>query len=206
MESMISAVLAYSFRPGWWRLGIGDRAAALAEVSDALAAAKRRGMTKAEMYESLRHDCNVIFWLMAGDADDVIAARSRIEESMGAYARARHGFLSVYESKTAERGAARKYFVAYLISKSPDWHLLSKERRAGIMAEHIAMAKGDPDNKGIESYTTASFGISDSEFVVLYELDSLPEWVRVTQRLRRAKARAWITKEAPILVGRAMHP
>jgi Uncharacterized conserved protein, COG3253 len=69
------------------------------------------------------------------------------------------------------------------------------------MAEHIGMARSHPESGQIRSYTTYSFGLGDQEYVVLYEASSLTAWSHVTEKLREAKARKWIVKEEPILVG-----
>ncbi len=94
-----------------------------------------------------------------------------------------------------------KYFVAYPMKKSVDWYLLPFDEREKIMMEHINIAKNHPKNNGIRSYTTYSFGIGDYEFVVIYEIPNLSDWVEVVEKLREAKARKWITKEEPLLVG-----
>ncbi|MBW9142061.1 MAG: chlorite dismutase family protein, partial [Candidatus Aramenus sp.] len=70
-----------------------------------------------------------------------------------------------------------------------------------IMREHIEIARTHPKNDGIRSYTTYSFGVADYEFVVIYEAPSLTNWIEVVEKLREAKARKWVTKEEPILVG-----
>jgi chlorite dismutase len=85
--------------------------------------------------------------------------------------------------------------------KDPTWYLEPSEDRKRIMSEHISMAVNDPENSDIRSYTTYSYGIGDQEFIVMYETDSLTDWSHVTQRLREAKQRKWITKEYPIFVG-----
>jgi len=73
--------------------------------------------------------------------------------------------------------------------------------REDIMREHIKVAREHPKNKGIKSYTTYSFGVEDYEFVVIYEIPSLPEWVEVVEKLREVRARKWITREEPIITG-----
>ena len=55
----------------------------------------------------------------------------------------------------------------------------------------------DKEKKSVSVY----FGIADYEFVVIYEIPNIFEWVAVTEELRSAEARKWITNEAPILTG-----
>ncbi len=69
------------------------------------------------------------------------------------------------------------------------------------MAEHVKIAVESKYNKGIVSYTTKAFGIADYEFVVIYEIPDIYDWVAVTEELRAAKARKWVTKETPIYAG-----
>ncbi len=201
MGLLISNVLGYGLSWEWWELDRREREGILSEVSAVTSHAKSSGFLKAETYESLRYDCNLIFWLLAGEPKEVMSVKAGLDKSFGKYATARYGFLSAYENKGGKDTKGKDYFVAYPISKSPEWYLLDRGDRMGIMAEHTNMAITDPNNKGINSYTTMSFGIDDNEFVVLYELDSIQDWVLVTQNLRSAKARRWITNEKPILVG-----
>jgi chlorite dismutase len=203
MESYISSVLAYGLAPDWWELPCNQRKNVISNVSEILTAARndKEGTLKAEAFESLRHDCNIIVWLLVKNPERVVELRTRLEKALGRCALRKYGFLSVYEPRHQESGEDRRYFVAYPLSKSPDWYLLDKGKRAGIMAEHINMAKTSANNSGINPYTTLSFGIDDCEFVVLYEVDSIPEWVAVTQDLRHANAHEWVTNEKPVLVG-----
>ncbi len=99
-----------------------------------------------------------------------------------------------------------EYFVAYPMSKSPEWYLLDYDERKEIMMDHIRSAMSNPEQEGIRSYTTYSFGIGDQEFVVLYEVPDLAKWSHVTEKLREAKARKWISKETPILIGMYSDP
>lgn len=204
MESFLSNVLAYKLRSSWWRLGKEKRMKIFYDIRTILSEIHGNNdqYIKAEIYSSLRPDSSVLFWLMMKDSNDLNATRAKLEKVFGPYATLRYGFLSVYDAKRPKDGSGKDYFVAYPISKDPEWYLLPKERRSEIMAEHIKLATGDVNNKGINSYTTDSFGIDDNEFVVLYELNSIPEWVAVAKNLREAKARKWITNEKPLLVGR----
>ncbi len=204
MGFFISNVLAYKFRPSWWELEKDRRKMILDELRETLKGVGGGGgkVLKAEIYSSLRYDCSIIFWLLLNKPEELPVARAKLEKILGRHASIKHGFLSVYEQKKEKGDEKREYFVAYPISKDPEWYLLDKVERSEIMAEHIKIATENPNNKGINSYTTMSFGIDDNEFVVLYELNSIEEWVLVTQSLREAKARKWMTNEKPILVGR----
>lgn len=203
MGGFLSNVLAYKLRPSWWRLKkekrtkvIHDLKTILNEIHDIA-----NQDIKAEIYSSLRPDSSMIFWLLMKDSYGLNSVRAKLEKVLGSYASLKYGFLSIYDANKPKDSSGKEYFVAYPISKSPEWYLLPKEKRSEIMAEHIKLATSDINNKGINSYTTISFGIDDNEFVVLYELNSIPDWVAVTKNLREAEARKWITNEKPILVG-----
>ena len=199
----ISNVLAYRLTPKWWELEQDKRKSTIAEIFSILSDTKKSGNNtlKAEAYESLRYDCNIIVWLVVKNPKDAICIRAKLAKALGGYAKIKYGFLSVFESKSMGNNSKKDYFVAYPVSKSQEWYLLDKGKQSDIIMNHINMAKTDASNKGINSYTTLSFGIDDGEFVVLYELDSIPEWVDVTQHLRSANAHRWVVKESPILVG-----
>ncbi|MCL4314250.1 MAG: chlorite dismutase family protein [Candidatus Thermoplasmatota archaeon] len=167
-------------------------------------------VVSAKLFTSLRFDCDYVLWVTARNVNIIPAIRSALEAS--GYLRSfPYYFLSLYEDSpytkegiTLEdtlRKGSLNYLVAYPMSKSNDWYLLPFDERKRIMAQHIGMAVSHRENRNIRSYTTYSFGISDQEFVVIYEVDSLVAWSHVTSKLREAEARKWITKETPILVG-----
>lgn len=168
------------------------------------------------MYRSIRHDCDVIFWLSSHNPMDMSLFKESIMRAMKGYGSAQYSMFSLYEhspylrdARSLEdtlRFAPKKYFVAYPMSKTPDWYLIDYDERKKILAEHIGMATSDPENQDIRSYTTYSYGLGDQEFVVLYETDSLSQWSHVTGKLREARARKWIIKEEPIFIGILSEP
>ncbi len=199
----ISEVLSFAYAPNWWALKKEDRES---KLSGLLSKLKSWGAScnaaKAELYDSLRWDSDVIFWLMCQDPKEIMEAKLMIGESLSEYAVAKSGFLSVYSSSKEKADLeGRDYFVAYPMSKKPDWYLLGKEESKRIIADHVKIAVESSHNRGITSYTTKSFGIADYEFVVIYEIPNIFEWAAVTEELRSAEARKWITNEAPILTG-----
>lgn len=155
--------------------------------------------TTVKFYSSLRYDINLIFWVTSENWEKVLTFRVFLEKTFGDAGAIKYGFLSVCE-KPASANTESKYFVAYPMKKSPEWYLLPENERKELTSEHIAIAKSSND-KNILSYTTRSFGISDEEFLVIYEVPSLHDWTRVVENLRYAKSRRWIIKEEPVLVG-----
>ncbi len=168
------------------------------------------------MYRSIRHDCDVIFWLSTHDPMDMSRFKESIMRAMKGYGTAQYSMFSLYEHspylrdvrslEDTLRFVPKRYFVAYPMSKTPDWYLIDYDERKKILAEHIGMATSHPENQDIRSYTTYSYGLGDQEFVVLYETDSLSQWSHVTGKLREATARKWIIKEEPIIIGILSEP
>ncbi|KAA8923412.1 chlorite dismutase family protein [Thermoplasma sp.] len=170
------------------------------------------GFINFHLYRSYRTDSDIIFWYSSRDPDLMILAKDRVQSIMRQFASPAYSSISIYDespynamNKKLEDSLKLpplRYFVAYPMSKTPDWYLLDFDTRKDIMHEHVKMALNHPDEKGIRSYTTYSFGIGDQEFVVLYEVPDIAAWSRVTEKLREARARKWIVKETPILLGR----
>ena len=171
----------------------------------------RESLLHFQAYQSMRADSDYIFWFSSRNSEDLVRAKQRLNLAFGIYGRAVYGMFAIYEhspyardGKTLEdtlRMPPKKYFIAYPMIKDPSWYLEPSEDRKKIMAEHISMAVNDPENDDIRSYTTLSYGIGDQEFIVMYETDSLENWSHVTQRLREARQRKWVTTEYPIFVG-----
>lgn len=175
----------------------------LRELRKFIGAWKRRdGTIKGEIYRSLRYDSDILIWFMAERPEDIYDAKSGACNILKGY-EATMGFLSIYRMRhrPKERSGRHNYFVAYPMSKSPEWYLLDEAERKRIIAEHVGIATNSKSNDEIISYTTESFGIDDNEFVLIYELKSIANWVAVTEELRHATARRWVVNERPILTG-----
>lgn len=201
-EEYISEVLSFYYTERWWALDVPARTAESESIKSKLKAWRESSKAlKAETYGSLRGDSDLIFWLMCKDPRELLVAKLMLEESLSGLAHFSQGLLSVYSEAAEKRQQGGDYFVAYPMSKTPDWYLLDKEESKRIVADHVNMAINSRHNNGIISCTTKSFGIADHEFVVIYEMPSLYEWVKVTEELRSATARKWITRETPILTG-----
>jgi len=209
-EEIYMMVLTYTLEPEWWQSEPIFRSRVVARLKQLMRFDAKEPFFR-RSYKSLRHDCDLIFWLASRDVEALADFKLAINKSVLGFAQPSFSMLSLYEDspylkpkmKLSETlsGEPLKYFIAYPMSKDPEWYLLDFEERRKLIAEHIGIARAHPEAKGIRSYTTYSFGLGDQEFVVLYETDSLIAWSHVTQKLREAKARKWITEEAPIFVG-----
>lgn len=209
-DTIYVMVLAYKMLPEYWN-SLGDRRS---EVMSNISASIKEYSSRfihIKTYKSLRFDNDLIFWYSSYNPEDLADFKFQLNDAMQGLATAQYSMLSLYEhspylmeGKKLEdtlKNEASRYFVAYPMSKNPEWYLIDYERRKKIMAEHIGSAASNPESKGIRSYTTYSFGLGDQEFVVLYETDSLAAWSHVTGKLREVEARRWIVNETPILVG-----
>jgi len=162
-------------------------------------------------YYSLRHNCDIIFWVSSFDTNTLIKFRITMNKLFSEIGEENYSLLSIYKQSPyfkAKHNLAEylklkplRYFVAYPMKKSPEWYLLPFSDRDEMMSEHITTAMNHPKAKGIRSYTTYSFGITEDEFVVIYELTSLDNWVEVVEKLREVKARKWTLREEPVLIG-----
>lgn len=194
----------------WWVEAKEERRKIIGEIEE-LESKFKSSLISLKRYISLRFDSDIIYWLSSFDTSPIIDFRYNLLSILRNLASESFSMFSIYKPSPYTKGnfsiesalslEPLRYFIAYPMKKSVDWYLLPLEEREKIMGEHIRIARTHPKNKGIRSYTTYSFGIGDYEFVVIYEAPSLPEWVEVTEALREAKARKWVTKEEPILVG-----
>ncbi len=202
-KQLFSEVLSVRFSREWWGKSRSERKRIIKGLVKRLKDWKiDANAEKGELYVSLRSDSDLIFWFMAVKPESLVKAKLMVGEMIGTFALASHGFMSVYDSHTTkETQRDNIYFVAYPISKDREWYLLDEGERKRVTAQHIRIAVESKNNNGAVSYTTKSFGIGDNEFVVIYELAGIPEWVKVTEELRGAEARRWIRNEAPILLG-----
>jgi chlorite dismutase len=206
-------VISLAFNGEWWRQDNENRKLRISKLGESIRELqKKEGVKVLRTYSSLRWDSDLIFWIMSEISEHLLTLKRKIMESLGEFSTFTHGFLSLYEPSPYFRGGIRepvhepkKYFIAYPMKKDPEWYLIDEGERRKIVEEHIRIAVSHPENKDIISYTTYSFGIDDWEFLVIYELDSLSNWVHVTEKLREAKARKWIVREDPILVGELLN-
>ena len=204
-------VKMFKFSDEWWKLQREERKKILNQISEVEKEFEGK-LISLKRFLSLRYDGDLIYWASDFNTTPLNEFRYAIQSVANSYLREKISLFSVFKPSPYMEGGNKdlsiilkspplKYFVAYPMKKSPEWYLLPFEDRKNIMAEHIKIAKSHPDNEGIRSYTTYSFGISDYEFVVIYEIPDLYKWVNVVEKLREAKARKWITLEEPILVG-----
>jgi chlorite dismutase len=203
-------VSEFKFDEKWWSLDSQSRNSYINKLIEMESKFKQE-LVSIKRYNSLRYDGDLVYWVSDYSTEKLNDFRYSIISIFKGLLKETITLFSYYKpSPYVEKGKEIlnllrlepfKYFVAYPMKKSPDWYLLPFEERKEIMDEHIKMASLHPDNEGIRSYTTYSFGIADYEFVVIYEIPDLAKWINVVEKLREAKARKWIVKEEPIITG-----
>jgi chlorite dismutase len=96
----------------------------------------------------------------------------------------------------------RQYLIMYPFTKTPEWYLMSREARQGMMNEHIRIGKPYEDIKQLLLY---SFGLQDQEFVVVYETDDLPRFSDLVNELRDTEGRRYTLQDSPVYTA-VYHP
>lgn len=208
-------ILSYRFNGEFWKMEPSMQDDLFQDLNQ-LFSIHREKLINLRTYRSIRHETDLLIWTSSENPEDLVSFKENLNRRLAGKGEAVYSMLSLYEHspyiKTGQplsdslKLPPLKYFIAYPMNKSPEWYLVDATERKTIMSEHIGMATSDPDNKDIRSYTTYSYGISDQEFVVMYETDSLSRWSHVTARLREARQRKWVTKEYPIFVGILSEP
>ena len=90
------------------------------------------------------------------------------------------------------------YLVMYPFTKTPEWYLLGRETRQGMMNEHIRIGK---QFREITQLLLYSFGLQSQEFVVVYETDDLPLFSKLVYDLRDTEARRYTLADTPLHTG-----
>jgi chlorite dismutase len=92
----------------------------------------------------------------------------------------------------------KPYLVLYPFIKTPEWYLMSREARQGMMNEHIRIGKQYPEITQLLLY---SFGLQDQEFIVVYEMDDLNQFSDLVYTLRDSEARRYTLRDTPLYAG-----
>ena len=100
--------------------------------------------------------------------------------------------------------APRDWVMVYPFVRSYDWYLLPAEERSRIMAAHGRNGFSKyPDVKGS---TLATFGMSDYEWVLGFEADSLDRLEGVIHHQRYTEARLHVRQDVPFYTGVRVSP
>ncbi|MEN3014928.1 MAG: chlorite dismutase family protein [bacterium] len=91
----------------------------------------------------------------------------------------------------------KTYLIVYPFVKTAEWYLLKKDTRQGMMNEHIRIGRQYPSILQLLLYC---FGLSNHEFIVSYETNSLTQFEELVQELRSSDARKYTLRDTPIYI------
>jgi hydrogen peroxide-dependent heme synthase len=94
--------------------------------------------------------------------------------------------------------APRSYVCVYPFVRTPEWYLLTPERRGELLAAHGVLGREFPQ---VLANTTSAFGLGDWEWILAFETDELDALVDCIRRLRDAEARLYTKVEVPFVTG-----
>lgn len=92
----------------------------------------------------------------------------------------------------------KKFLTVYPFVKTSEWYLLKQDTRQGMMNEHIRIGRQYPEILQLLLYC---FGLSNNEFVVVYEMDSIVLFEKLVYDLRQSEARKYTLRDTPIYTG-----
>ncbi len=190
------------------RLPAEDRNSITAAFVDIIESADQVTLRSAYSTVGLRHDVDLIIWVVTDDLDAMQQLAAEINRSeLGYYLDCRYSYLGIAAGSryTADHAPAfisgvptKRYLSVYPFVKSHDWYQVPFEERRTIMAEHGRMGREYPD---ILTNTVSSYGIADHEFVVALESDDIEDMVKMVEHLRRAESRPYTVYDTPIFLG-----
>jgi chlorite dismutase len=205
----------YQVDRAWRALSVAEKAAAREEFVQLLDQHAAEGVGLRGVYSTvgLRHDADLIVWVVTRDFDGMQRLAVAINSStLGRYLTTRYSYIGValgtrYTSDHAPafiKGIPPKRFLSvYPFIKTHEWYQVPFEERRQTMAEHGRMGREYPD---ILTNTVSSFGIADHEFVVAFESDDVAEMVRMVEHLRPAASRPYTKLDTPIFLGVLKEP
>jgi chlorite dismutase len=196
-----------AFKDALWSRSQAERSKIIAEWITATCASAQ----KVEFYQSTESGLDAIVWSTV-DANQAGATSLFFEH----LARASNPFRAYIEQKSSLWGFTRPsqyskarskqeidpfdpqrkpYLVIYPFVKTTAWYLLSRDARQGIMNEHIRIGKQYEEISQLLLYST---GVQDQEFVVVYEMDDLPQFSDLVSELRSTDGRVYTLRDTPL--------
>lgn len=209
-EALYANFWVYAIDRDWRRLPDDEKAAAREDFIRLLDRSAAEGVSLRGAYSlaGLRHDADLILWVVTSDLDAMQRLAVAIGRSaLGRFLECRYTFLGMALGTryTADHAPAfvkgippKRYLSVYPFVKTHEWYQLPFEERRAAMAEHGRLGRDYPE---ILTNTVSSFGIGDHEFVVAFEADDVAEMVRMVEHLRPAASRPYTKLDTPIFLG-----
>ncbi|EPH02375.1 hypothetical protein HMPREF1531_01681 [Propionibacterium sp. oral taxon 192 str. F0372] len=161
-----------------------------------------------------RSDADLLVWWLDDDPDALQDAYHRLRASaLGRHLEPVWSCMGLHTPAEFNRRhipacfggvAPRDWLMVYPFVRSYDWYLLADEERSRIMAAHGRQGFSQyPDVKGS---TLATFGMSDYEWILGFEADTLDRLEGVIHHQRHTEARLHVRVDTPFWTGRRVDP
>ena len=155
-----------------------------------------------------RADADLVLWLTASSPEDlqrfvVEFRRTRAGDLLDPVwtfvGMVRPAEFTADHAPAFVRGEApRTYLCVYPFVRTPEWYLLPREERGGLLAEHGIFGREFPQ---VLANTTSAFGLGDWEWILAFETDELDALVDCVRRLRDSRSRLYAKVEVPFVTG-----
>ncbi|WP_139738705.1 hydrogen peroxide-dependent heme synthase [Actinomyces wuliandei] len=174
------------------------------------------GVTTRGWYDiaGFRPDADLLVWWLDDDPEVLQDAYHRLRASaLGRYLEPVWSCMGLHTPAEFNRRhipacfggvVPRDWLMVYPFVRSYDWYLLDPQERSRMMAEHGRHGFSEyPDVKGS---TLATFGLSDYEWVLGFEADTLDRLEGVLHHQRYTEARLHVRVDTPFYTGRRVAP
>ena len=202
----------YRVDPEWRRLPPSEREQGKKEFCAVATDTAREKEIIVRSYSTMgtRPDCDLMLWRISYSLDAIQQLSGQLlSTGLGQYLHTPYSYLamtkrSVYVDKLNPEHeeqrlkivpGRKKYLFVYPFWKTPEWYLLTKHARQGMMDEHIEVGTKFPS---IKLNTTYSFGLDDPEFVVAFETDLPEDFLNLIMELRETQGRLYTLRDTPI--------
>lgn len=183
-------------------------------VKDALSAMVPEGVEVRGTYDigGFRADADLLVWWLSDDPVALQKAyRAFLASEFGSYLEPVWSVVGQHTPAEFNRNhvpacfagvAPRDWITVYPFVRSYDWYLLDPAERSRIMSEHGRNGFSQyPDVKGS---TLSSFGMSDYEWILSFEADTLDRLEGVLHAQRYTEARLHVRVDTPFFTGRRL--
>lgn len=202
----------YKVDPAWRRLTPSEREQSKKEFTGVVEEYSRSKQVMVLSYSTVgtRADCDFMLWRISYSLEAIQEFTAKLMATqLGHYLHTPYSYLamtkrSVYVDKINPEHEEQRlrivpgkmnYLFVYPFVKTPEWYLLTKHARQGMMDEHIEVGTRYPS---VKLNTTYSFGLDDQEFVVAFETDKPEDFLDLVMDLRETQGRLYTLRDTPI--------
>jgi chlorite dismutase len=205
--------LFFKVDPEWRRLPLSEREQGKKEfisVVEEYTKDPKQFMIMTYCTVGMRADTDFMLWRIGYSLEQIQECTAKLfSTKLGHYLTTPYSYLamtkrSVYVDKiNPEHEEQRlrivpgksKYLFMYPFVKTPEWYLLTKQARQGMMDEHIMVGNKYPS---VKLNTTYSFGLDDQEFALAFETDKPEDFLNLLMDLRETQGRLYTERDTPI--------